>query len=192
MSISPGQLNKGVVVQHYANGRWQHLWYIHSQFTAVSRVIFSRHANAAPGGEFIIRRCGVTLDMALADDENTYLITQIEDVNRNYIKLTAAAVSPVLLTGTQTRYVIGPMNRPQVVDDKIKPFEGVIAERYSNSAQEQPNIELTTGLVLTTPKSIRLTAGSVIDDGEAKYIVRYAHMHEKHYNDYEIERKDDA
>ena len=106
-------------------------------------------------------------------------------------------------------------NRPITTDERITPFWGVIAEKYVRADQETPQSEITTALILTTPKSVVLKPGDRLtskgteydchfdpDNREGAwdmrttdmdYRVTYSYANtDKYRNDYEIVREDEA
>ena len=151
MSVSPGQLNKVFALQHYTNRRWETLTHIHAAFEPVERVIYSKIARSVSGGRITIRRCGIMPMMLLATSDSMYLVSSVEEINRNYLLISAAEAVPVSFTGIHAVQAMGPMNRPQIINDVIQPFSGIIGEKYTAAVQETPNTELETRLVLTTP-----------------------------------------
>ena len=214
-SMNAGKLRAFCEVLQYSENDWKPMYTAYSAYKRQQRVIYSRHAAAAPGAQFLMRETGIDRHMAIRYDGKLHLVTEIEPVERGFITVTAAEVYPVRLMGFRKEITQGTLNRPITTDERITPFWGVIAEKYVRAEQEAPQSEITTALILTTPKSVVLKPGDRLtskgteydchfdpDNREGAwdmrntdmdYRVTYSYANtDKYRNDYEIVREDEA
>lgn len=209
-SMNAGKLRAFTEVLHYSEDKWRPLFTAYGAYKRLQRVIYSRHAVAVPGAQFLMRETGVDPRMAIRYDGRFFLITEVEPAERGFIHVTTAEVEPKRIFGFRREQTQGSLNRPVVTDEALTPFFGIIAERYVRAEQETPQSEITTTLVLTTPKSVLLKPGdrlmcrglelcdereSALDLSSSKVdyrvVAAYANV-DKYRADYEIVREDEA
>lgn len=195
-TIDAGRLNRCVTVLKYVSGAWVRKRGIYASYTYKPKVIYSPHAAAPEGAEFVMRDCGLTMENALRLGGAHYMITGIDNSVRGAVKVSAAKVSPAFLSAARTVHTLENLNRPTDTVQQLPPFEGVIAETYAGWQRDRPEFEIRTSAVLTAPKSVTLKVGDVIsyanDADRPKYAVRCVHDEQAHISDYELERLDDA
>lgn len=172
-TMNAGKLRAFCEVLQYSENDWKPMYTAYSAYKRQQRVIYSRHAAAAPGAQFLMRETGIDRHMAIRYDGKLHLVTEIEPVERGFITVTAAKITPVRLMGFRKEVTQGSLNRPITTDERIMPFWGVISEKYVREAQEAPQSEITTTLILTTPKSVVLKPGDRITSKETEYDVHF-------------------
>lgn len=172
-NMNAGKLRAFLEVLHYSDNHWRPIFTAYGARKPVQRVIFSRHAVAVPGAQFLMRETGIDRHMAIRYDGKLHLVTEIEPVERGFITVTAAKITPVRLMGFRKEVTQGSLNRPITTDERIMPFWGVISEKYVREAQEAPQSEITTTLILTTPKSVVLKPGDRITSKGTEYDVHF-------------------
>lgn len=211
-NLNAGKLRAFVEVLHYTDNEWKPIFTAYGAYKRIQRVIYSRHTVAVPGAQFLMRETGIDRTMAIRYDGKLHLVTEVEPVERGYIHVTAAEVKPRLLFGTRKLHKAGSLNRPIVYDEKITPFWGVVAEKYTRGTQQEPQYEIGTTLILTTPKKLILRPGdqltltgqrynchfepsdsNVIPNGDTDFRVQYSYADTSEFVfDYEIYREVEA
>ncbi|MCH5279542.1 MAG: hypothetical protein J1E60_07100 [Christensenellaceae bacterium] len=190
--MNPGKLNKWMGIFAYRDGEWRLQRHVYCACKYLPRVIFSPLAQARDGAEVKIRRTNIDKRFALLIEGRFHLIASVDYTDKAYLTLTAARVVPELITGERTVSRQGRLNRPENVSISIEPFCGVISEKYLNHAQQLPNAVLENGLILTTPKCVKLKSGDTLVHSGKRYSVLTAHTEDEYINDYEIVRMEDA
>lgn len=194
--MNPGKLNKWIDVLEYTPLGYSKRRSIYCSYKYLPRAIYSKNAAAVEGAEILIKKCDINRHEALRINGRHYLIANIDDTDRAYLKLNAAAVKLTEFTGKRTSSEIGELNRPINKEVDIARFWGVLNEKYIKHDQQIPNAELEAGLILTTPKAVLLQSGDTIianlGDEKVEYAVLIAHTADEFINDYEIVRTVDA
>lgn len=194
--MNPGKLNKWIDVLEYTPMGYFKKRSIYCSYKYLPRVIYSKNAAAVEGAEVTIKNCDINRHEALRINGRFYLITNIDDTDRTYLTLSAAAVKLVEFTGKRISSEMGELNRPINRELDIAGFCGVLNEKYIKHEQQIPNAELESGLILTTPKAVLLQSGDTIianmGDEKVEYAVLIAHTADEFINDYEIFRVVDA
>lgn len=194
--MNPGKLNKWIDVLKYTLSGYVKRRSIYCAYKYLPRVIYSKNASAVEGAEITIKKCDINRHEALRINGRHYLIANIDDTDRAYLTLSAAAVKLTEFTGKRISASIGELNRPINTEVDIDKFWGVLNEKYINHEQQIPNAELESGLILTTPKAVLLQSGDTIianmGDEKVEYAVLIAHTADEFINDYEIVKVVDA
>lgn len=194
--MNPGKLNKWIDVLKYTPSGYSKQRSIYGSYKYLPRVIYSKNASAVEGAEITIKKCDINRHEALRINGRYYLIANIDDTDRAYLKLNVASVKLTEFTGKRISASIGELNRPINMEIEIARFWGVLNEKYIKHEQQIPNVELESGLILTTPRAVLLQSGDTIianmGDEKVEYAVLIAHTSDEFVNDYEIVRAVDA
>ncbi|HOR12289.1 MAG TPA: hypothetical protein PKX46_00075 [Clostridia bacterium] len=191
--MNPGQLNKRLVILAFDKGAWETVNGCWAKIGRKERVIFSPYAAAAPGAKLIVRRCNITLYNALRLGEQHYMLTSIsEGEHSGYLEVLAAEVKLTQCSCVVPSYKMGVLNRPEPTPSEDSMFPGVFSQKYVKWEQTQPNAELESGIILSTPKAVELHSGDVITAEGKQYAVRACYTLDEYRNDYEIVKGADA
>lgn len=190
--MDAGKLDHRIDILHFDGGGWQTYAGAWTSREDVDRVIYSSYAQGKPGAKFVLRARNTTLDEVILCGGKRYMIAEIRR-DKAYETVTAAEIS--FLECIRIAPVISgrdAYNRPVYGEPERETFPGILAEKYVNFQQEQPNAVIEHGVILTTPKAILLAAGDELHAGGAKYAVKKTYLLDMHKNDYELVEKRDA
>jgi len=158
--------------------------------------IFSAFGLAAKTVVFTMRTRPLTLHHAILWRGNHCLITSIEELDRNYIKVTTAVVQ--LVQCQKTRLIPGQgedeLNRPLQDREETISFPAVLTERYQRADRQWPNDMIIGNMLLVVSKHVPLLrAGDVIILPDArKYEVHLAHTTDPYKNECDVVSREDA
>jgi len=190
--MDAGKLDNRISILRFEGNEWKAYAGAWASREDVGKVVYSSYAVGTPGAKFILRERSTTLFDAILCGGKHYMLAEIRR-DKAYETVTAAEVNLTACTKCAP-VIVGKdeYNRPVYGDPEVLTFPGVLAEKYVNYAQEQPNASIERGVMLTTPKEILISAGDEIHAGGAKYAVQRAYLLDAHKNDYEIVEKRDA
>lgn len=190
--MDAGKLDNRLFILRFEGNEWKAYAGAWASREDVGKVVYSSYAVGTPGARFVLRARKTTLFDAILCGGKHYMIAEIKQ-DKAYETVTAAEVT--LVPCTKSAPVISgrdAYNRPVYGEPEELVFPGILAEKYMNYTQEQPNASIERGVMLTTPKEILLSVGDEIHAGGAKYAVQRAYLLDIHKNDYEIVEKRDA
>ena len=153
--------------------------------------LFSKVGVGARDAAIVLRRQALTLHNALRWRGRHLFLTAITDNGRNHLSVSAALVELVTCTAQGYTTKVGEGNRPQKVEADPVTFPGVLTEKYVKYEAVETYAKARRGLVLVTPKTIRLREGNLVTvpDGPAAavYNVQTCHVLDDYKNEYEME-----
>ena len=154
--------------------------------------LFSRVGMGQKSVRFTMRKRLLSLHDAIRWQGKHCFLTEIKEIDRMYLEITAALIEPVICFVTSTRQTLDKFNRPVLQEEKEVSFPGFLTEKYLGFAQKEVSGETETTYVLVTPKVIALKPGDLVQVGEGFYSVKIIHDLDGYKNEYEIHRKEDV
>ena len=161
--------------------------------------LFSQVGIGARNAIFVIRyNDSITLFDAIKYQNKHYLITQIDDLEKKYRKITAAEALLANCKFKGVEYLKDKYNRPIAQELPCISFEACFTEKYVGYTETPVSANTETILVAITPKIIDLNVGDAIEvlDGSTVkngfYIVQKVHKLDEYKNEYEVLLKDDV
>lgn len=148
--------------------------------------LFSKVGLGKKSIKFTMRKRPLTLHDAIRWQGKHCFLTDIREVDRMYLEVTAALIDPVPCIAFHTGNTLDAMNRPTFQDTRIAAFPGFLTEKYLGFEQKEVHAETQTTYVLVTPKAIVLQSGDVVQIGTDSYTVRIIHTLDEYKNEYEI------
>lgn len=158
--------------------------------------LFSKVGIGARDAAVVVRRQSLTLHDALSWDGHHLFLTSIVPMGRNHMEVDTAVVETTTCRAQGYTTTVGEGNRPQKHEKPPVTFPGVLTEKYVRYETEDTYAMARRGLVLVTPKPIRLSEGYLVtvQDGPAAaiYNVKACHVLDPFKNEYEIEYSRDV
>jgi hypothetical protein len=152
--------------------------------------IFSSVGLGAKTVKLTLRACDISLHNAARWNSRHCLITDIVQLDREYLVLTAALIEPVPCSITRQASRLNELNRLVFVDNSVLSFPACITEKYLGHTQGEPQVTLEQRLVLITPKPVKLSAGELVSVGSlGTFNILLPHELDEYKNEYEIIRK---
>lgn len=148
--------------------------------------LFSKVGLGQKSIKFTMRKRPLTLHDAIRWQGNHCFLTDIKEVDRMYLEVTAALIDPVSCIASHTGQTLDSMNRPAFEDTHIADFPGFLTEKYLGFEQKEIQAETETTYVLVTPKAVVLKSGDLVQIGDDFYTVRITHTLDEYKNEYEI------
>lgn len=195
--MNPRKLNQRVEILTLKNlgnnYSWEKASIIWAEVTALDKInIFSKVGIGAKSFKFVIRKRDLTLHNAFKWRDNHCFITDIKDMGRLYLEVTAAMIEPRACTVTRSEIVKNSLNRPVESSPVTITFPGCLVEKYLGHKQQIPQVINEIAYVLVTPKSINLEIGDLIEIKEDVFNIKVAHVLDEYKNEYEIFLKKDG
>lgn len=154
--------------------------------------LFSRVGLGQKSIRFTMRKRSLSLHDAIRWEGKHCFLTEIKEMDRMYLEITAALIEPVICSVTSTQQTLDKFNRPVLQEEILVSFPGFLTEKYLGFAQKEVSGETETTYVLVTPKAIALKPGDLVQVGEDFYAVKIVHNLDEYKNEYEIHRKEDV
>lgn len=155
--------------------------------------LFSRVGLGEKSVTFTLRRRPLTLHDALLWQEQHCFLTDIRELDGNYLLVEAALVRVQECALLEQEEAVDEYNSPRRGEAKRRFFfPGVLTEKYLRYEAGVPMVQNDSLLVLVTPKAVELKAGGLVEAGGKRYAVRVCHVLDAYKNEYEIARKEDA
>lgn len=154
--------------------------------------IFSNVGIGVKSYKFTIRKRPLTLHQAFRCNGRFYFLTDIKEINRMYLEVTAAQIEPKLCTVVRTKTIKNELNRPVTSSEILLTFPGCLTEKYIRYNQEKPQAINESSYVLVTPKDINLSAGELVKVEDITYNIQVVHSLDEYKNEYEISIKKDV
>lgn len=161
--------------------------------------LFSQVGIGARNAIFVItHNDSITMFDAIKYQNKHYLITQIDDLEKKYKKITAAEALLANCKFQGVEYTKDKYNRPIAQELPCISFEACFTEKYVGYTETPVSANTETILVAITPKIIDLNVGDaieVLDESTVKngfYIVQKVHKLDEYKNEYEVLLKDDV
>ena len=144
--------------------------------------LFSRVGIGARNAELVLRRQRLSLHNDLSWRGQHLFLTAVSARGRGHLDVSAALAAPIAVRVLARRQA-----EPDAAPEGTV-FPAVLTEKYLGHAQGEPLAELELRMVLVTPKTIRLTAGGLVEAAGQVWAVRVPHELEPCQNEYEIVR----
>jgi len=155
--------------------------------------LFSAVGAGVRNGVFTMRLgCPVGMENALFYRGKHYFITNIKDLDRFYMEVTAAEVEPTPCSYMERIVTWDEYNRPVEKDGETIAFPACITEKYAGFSQNSISAESEVTLVMVTPKVIDLPVGGSVQIGDKPFYVEAAHNLDAYKNEYEISQRRDV
>ena len=133
-----------------------------------------------------MRKRPLTLHDAIRWQGRHCFLTDIKEIDRMYLEVTAALIDPVPCIAFHTDQTLDALNRPAFQDTRIAAFPGFLTEKYLGFEQKESHAETQTTYVLVTPKAVVLQSGDLVQIGNDFYNVKIIHILDEYKNEYEI------
>ena len=189
--VLAGELRTRFNVVSYEQNQWAVSFAAWAKTEYKNKVVYSQYAKGEQGMLFTIRCADISLHSAFRIGEQHYMLTSIE-VDDRYMHVLAAAVTLTQCMVEAPNITYDARNRPVYGAPTQAIFQGVLSQKYINWRQEEPNVSLENGVILTTPKPVLLETGKVVEAGGKSYGVRQCYTMDPYHNDYEIVELRDA
>lgn len=192
--MNAGKLDKRLEVLSFSSYAWNRTRYAWASMKWKDRVIYSNYAVGTHGTEFTIRKTDdITPANLIRFGGQYYMLASIHtDETRRYLIASAAEVSLSNCTREEPNISYNGLNRPVYGDPTLVSFPGILSQKYINIRQEQPNTQVESGLILTTPKEIVLETGEVLTIGVDNFSVKQCYLLDHWHNDFEVVKVVDA
>lgn len=149
--------------------------------------LFSKVGIGVKSAKFTIRKRNLTLFEAIRWQGKHYFITDIVEIDRMYLEVTAAQIEPRVCIAKRITSVKDQYNRPIPSEPEIiATFPACLVEKYLGYQQQKPQAMNEITYVLVTPKIIQLEVGDLVEIGEDTYNVQIVHELDEYKNEYEI------
>ena len=166
---------------------WQEAGHIWVKAEPQSKTnLFSKVGLGKKSIRFTMRKRELTLHDAIRWQGKHCFLTDIKEIDRMYLEVTAALIDPVSCVAFHTAQILDDLNRPAFQDTRIAAFPGFLTEKYLSFEQKEVHAETKTTYVLVTPKAIVLQSGDLVQVGEDFYTVKIIHILDEYKNEYEI------
>lgn len=166
---------------------WQEAGHIWTKAEPQSKTnLFSKVGLGQKSIRFTMRKRELTLHDAIRWQGKHCFLTDIKELDRMYLEVTAALIDPVSCAAFHTAQTLDALNRPAFKDTRIAAFPGFLTEKYLGFEQKEVHAETKTTYVLVTPKAIVLQSGDLVQAGEDFYTVKIIHILDEYKNEYEI------
>ena len=153
--------------------------------------LFSTVGIGAKSVKFTIRRRPLTLHNAFRWGGKHCLLTDIKDIDRMYLEISAALAEPVSCSAFRVMESEGENKASFRELREIMRFPAILTEKYLGFTQNVPMAQTEITYVLVTPKEILLEASDLLDVDGRRYAVRVCHTLDEYKNEYEITRKEE-
>jgi len=151
--------------------------------------IFSSVGLGVKSVKFTIRKTNLTLHNAISWNRLHCFLTDIAEINRAALEITAALIEPKPCMATRTSTAKGDLNRPVETATGTVTFPGCLIEKYLGHNRGESMAEEEQRFVLVAPKPIELVSGELVKVDGQPYEVLLAHKLDEYKNEYEIERR---
>lgn len=188
--MDAGKLDKRLRVLSY-DGEWTDAFGAWASMEEKDRIIYSALATSKQGAKFVMRTNKITPANLILFGAQYYAIGSVQHTE-GYVTVTAAEVEPIKCTASAPSITYDELNFPTYGTSVKTEFYGILAEKYVNWKQEQPNASLELGVILVTPKQVELASGDVVTANGKEYAVTACHLMDKFRNEYEIAERTDA
>lgn len=166
---------------------WQEVGRIWTKAEPQSKTnLFSKVGLGQKSIKFTMRKRPLTLHDAILWQGKHCFLTDIKEIDRMYLEVTAALIDPVSCTACHTDQTLNDLNRPEFQDTRIAAFPGFLTEKYLGFEQKEIHAETQTTYVLVTPKAIVLQSSDLVQIGDDFYTVKIVHTLDEYKNEYEI------
>lgn len=170
---------------------WQKSSQIWTKAEPQSKInLFSKVGIGQKSIRFTMRKQNLTLHDAIRWQRKHCFLTDIREIDRMYLEVTAALIDPAPCIAFHTNHALNDLNRPAFEDTRIAEFPGFLTEKYLGFEQKEIQAEIETTYVLVTPKAVTLQPGDLVQVGEDFYTVKIIHNLDGYKNEYEIHRKE--
>ena len=132
--------------------------------------IFSKVGIGVQTVRFALRKREISLHNAIRWKGRHCFLTDIQEVERMYLEITAALIEPVECREEGTT------------------FPACLTEKYLGYREETPRTIETVSLVMVTPKIIMLRTGAQVTAAGIEYYLTARHELGEYQNEYEIQR----
>lgn len=153
--------------------------------------LFSSVGIGARGAELVLRRQPLTLHQALLWGDQHLFLTAILPMGRGHLQASAALVEPVTCRAERWQAGMGEGNRPSRTPLEPVTFPGVLTDKYQGYSRTDTHAQVQSGLVLVTPKAVRLREGDLVTvtggPAAAVYNVQAGHLLDQYKNEYEMD-----
>jgi len=167
--------------------QWQESGHIWVKAEPQSKTnLFSKVGLGQKSIRFTMRKHNLTLHDAIRWQGKHCFLTDIKEIDRMYLEVTAALIDPVSCIAFHTAQILDDLNRPAFKNIRIASFPGFLTEKYLGFEQKEVHAETQTTYVLVTPKAIVLQSGDLVQVGEDFYTVKIIHVLDEYKNEYEI------
>lgn len=195
--MNPGELNQRIEVLCFKKWGTKYSWKssatIWGKVEVLDKInIFSKVGIGVKSYKFTIRGRFLTLHQALNWRGRFYFLTDIKEIDRMYLEVTAAQIEPKLCTAVRTTTIKNELNRPVTSSEIFLTFPGCLTEKYIRYNQEKPQAINESTYVLVTPKSVILSAGELVKIEDIIYNIQIVHSLDEYKNEYEISIKKDV
>lgn len=143
------------------------------------RNLFSTVGIGARNAKLVLRRRPLTLHQALRWKGQHLYLTSVTERDRTHLDAQAALVTVDTVTLRADGTVAG------------MTFPGVLTEKYARHGQEWPMSVNELGLVLVTPKAVKLRSGCLVEVRDSAWEVLVPHELDEYKNEYEIGKRAD-
>jgi len=189
--VFTGQIKEPATILHLSQQGdtcgWQEAGRIWAKAEPQSKTnLFSKVGLGQKSIKFTMRKHNLTLHDAIRWQGKHCFLTDIREVDRMYLEVTAALIDPVSCIAFHTAQILDDLNRPAFKNIRIASFPGFLTEKYLGFEQKEVHTETQTTYVLVTPKAIVLQSGDLVQVGEDFYTVKIIHVLDEYKNEYEI------
>lgn len=141
--------------------------------------LFSKVGVGARDAAIVIRQQPLTLHQALRWKGQHLYLTSVTERDRTHLDAQAALVTVDNVTLRADGTAAG------------MTFPGVLTEKYARHGQEWPMSVNELGLVLVTPKAVKLRSGCLVEVRGSAWEVLVPHELDEYKNEYEIGKRAD-
>lgn len=141
--------------------------------------LFSKVGVGARHAAIVIRQQPLTLHQALRWKGQHLYLTSVTERDRTHLDVQAALVTVDTVTLRADGTAAG------------MTFPGVLTEKYARHGQEWPMSVNELGLVLVTPKAVKLRPGCLVEVRGSAWEVLVPHELDEYKNEYEIGKRAD-
>lgn len=172
---------------------WQETGHIWAKAEPQNKTnLFSKVGLGQKSIRFTMRKRPLTLHDAIRWQGRHCFLTDIKEIDRMYLEVTAALIDPVSCIAFHTDQTLDDLNRPAFKNIRIASFPGFLTEKYLGFEQKEVHAETQTSYVLVTPKAVVLQSGDLVQIGDDFYNVKIIHILDGYKNEYEITEKRDS
>lgn len=179
--MNVGQMKERITIlelqQKEAAYNWEPVTKVWAEAEKQSKTnIFSKIGVGVQTVVFRMRRRELNLHNAIRWRGRHCFLTDILEVDRMYLEVTAALIEPV-----------GCREISEEGDGVL--FPACLTEKYLRYREEAPRVIETVALVMVTPKAITLRTGAAVMAAGVEYHLTARHELGEYQNEYEIERQ---
>ena len=195
--VFTGQIKEPATILHLSQQGdtcgWQEAGHIWVKAEPQSKTnLFSKVGLGQKSIRFTMRKRPLTLHDAIRWQGKHCFLTDIKEIDRMYLEVTAALIDPVSCIAFHTEQTLDDLNRPAFKNIRIAAFPGFLTEKYLGFEQKEVHTETQTTYVLVTPKAIVLQSGDLVQIGDDFYTIKIIHVLDEYKNEYEITEKRDS